>query len=267
MAAACQRGAAVRSLTVTSDLVELAVRDHVAVISMRREAKRNAVDRALADAIDGALNRLEDDPDLWGGILTGTRTVFSAGSDLGSLGDNRTERGGEYGVIRRRRRKPLIAAVEGYALGGGFEIVLACDLVVAASDATFGLPEVSRGVLPTSGALFRAPRGLPLNVAREMILTGERIGVDRAERLGLVNLVTEPGGAVDGALSMAGKIVANAPLSVQACVHAVSAIVGADDGRGGQEPETAISSLADTDDTAEGVRAFLEKPPPVWTGR
>jgi enoyl-CoA hydratase/carnithine racemase len=141
-----------------SDLVDLEIRDHIGIISMRREVKRNAVDRQLADAIDETLNRLEDEPDLWVGILTGTRTVFSAGSDLSAGGDNKTERGGEYGIIRRKRRKPLIAAVEGYALGGGFEIVLACDLVVAAADATFGLPEVARAVLPTSGALFRPPR-------------------------------------------------------------------------------------------------------------
>ena len=250
-----------------SNLVELDIRDHVAVISMRREEKRNAVDRQLADAIDTALNVLEDDHRLWVGILTGTRTVFSAGSDLTAGGDNRTERGGEYGVIRRRRRKPLIAAVEGYALGGGFEIVLACDLVVAARDVTFGLPEVARGVLPTSGALFRAPRGLPLNVAREMILTGERIDAGRAERLGLVNLITEPGGAVEGALGLAEKIVANAPLSVQACVNAVGNIVGAADALGWSETEAAVAALAGTADTAEGISAFLEKRPPTWTGR
>lgn len=250
-----------------SDLVGLEIRDHIAIISMRREAKRNAVDRQLADAVDEALNRLEDEPGLWVGILTGTRMVFSAGSDLSAAGDNKTERGGEYGIIRRKRRKPLIAAVEGYALGGGFEIVLACDLVVAAADATFGLPEVARAVLPTSGALFRAPQGLPLNVAREMILTGERISADRAERLGLVNLVTDPGGALDGALALASKIVVNAPLSVQACVEAVRAIVGADDALGWEVTQAAMASLSGTADTKEGVRAFLEKRPPAWTGR
>ena len=127
-----------------SDLVDLEIRERIAIISMRREAKRNAVDRHLADALDAAFNRLEDDPELWVGILTGTPLVFSAGSDLGARGDNKTERGGEYGIIRRKRRKPLIAAVEGYALGGGFEMVLACDLVVAGRDVTFGLPEVAR---------------------------------------------------------------------------------------------------------------------------
>jgi enoyl-CoA hydratase/carnithine racemase len=250
-----------------TELVDLDIRGHVAVISMQREAKRNAVDRHLADAIDAAMNRLEDDPDLWAGILTGTRSVFSAGSDLSGGGDNSTERGGEYGIIRRQRRKPLIAAVEGYALGGGFEIVLACDLVVAARDATFGLPEVARGLLPTSGGLFRAPRSLPLNVAREMILTGERLAADRLERLGVVNIVAEPGDAVATALALAERIVVNAPLSLQACVEAVGAIVGEGDERGWLATRDAMAGLAGTADMQEGVRAFLDKRAPVWTGR
>lgn len=250
-----------------SELVDVEIRDHVAIISMQREAKRNAVDRHLADGIDAALNRLEDDPALWVGILTGTPRVFSAGSDLSANGDNKTPRGGEYGIIRRDRRKPLIAAVEGYALGGGFEIVLACDLVVAASNVEFGLPEVARAVVPTSGALFRAPQSLPLNVAREMILTGERISAERAERLGLVNLITEPGEAVDGALRLAERIVVNAPRSVQACVEAVRSVVGAIDGNGWEATRKALSHIADAEDTREGINAFLEKRAPVWTGR
>jgi enoyl-CoA hydratase/carnithine racemase len=117
----------------------------VLVISMERARKRNAIDRAMADALDDALNELDDDHDLWAGVLTGGADFFSAGSDLTAGGDYSTERGGEYGIIRRRRRKPLIAAVEGPALGGGLEVLLACDLVVAASTARFGLPEVNRG--------------------------------------------------------------------------------------------------------------------------
>ena len=131
-----------------------------------------------------SLDRLDDDPELWVGVLTGTPSVFSAGTDLASAGGGSptTDRGGEYGVIRRNRTKPLIAAVEGPALGGGFEIVLACDLVVAARDASFGLPEVKRGLVPTCGGLFRTSRALPLNVAKEMLLTGDRLMPDRALR-------------------------------------------------------------------------------------
>lgn len=156
------------------DLVDVERRGRVLLVSMRREAKRNAIDRAMADALDGAFNLLEDEDEIWAGVLTGTDTVFSAGSDLAAAGDYVTERGGEYGLIRRVRRKPLVAAVEGPALGGGLELVLACDLVVASTTARFGLPEVSIGVVPTCGALFRAPRGFPANLARQLVLTATR---------------------------------------------------------------------------------------------
>jgi enoyl-CoA hydratase/carnithine racemase len=178
----------------TPGILSRSRRGPILVVSMERPSKRNAVDRALADELDGALNELEDDPDLWVGILTGTSEVFSAGSDLTAQGDYVTSRGGEYGVIRRARRKPLIAAVEGAALGGGLEIVLACDLVVAARTARFGLPEVRIGVVPTCAALFRGPRALPVNIARELILTGRPIDAARGYEVGLVNVVAEPGG-------------------------------------------------------------------------
>ncbi len=176
--------------------VDTETHDRVLVVTIRREEKRNAIDDELAEGISAALDRLDDDPELWVGMLTGTPTVFSAGSDLARTSGGSsaaTARGGEYGVIRRDRVKPLIAAVEGPALGGGFEIVLACDLVVASRTASFGLPEVKRGLVPTCGGLFRSSRALPLNVAREMLLTGDRLDPERAYALGLVNVLAEPG--------------------------------------------------------------------------
>jgi enoyl-CoA hydratase/carnithine racemase len=250
-----------------NDLVDVRRDGRILIVSMRRESKRNAVNRALADAIDEALNTLEDDPELWAGILTGTSKVFSAGSDLTSGGDYDTERGGAYGIISRQRRKPLIAAVEGPALGGGLEIVLACDLVVASTSARFGLPEVTIGVIPTCAGLFRAPRAFPLNVARELILTGSPIDAARAYAAGFVNVLTEPGDAVQGALELAQSICKNAPLSVQACLAAVNNPVSwADDQAGWEATELALGSLAGTHDAGEGVRAFLEKRNPQWTG-
>jgi enoyl-CoA hydratase/carnithine racemase len=249
--------------------VETEARGRVLIVTIQREAKRNAIDQVIADGISAALDRLDDDPDLWVGVLTGTASVFSAGSDLATSrnGSAATERGGEYGVIRRDRVKPLIAAVEGPALGGGFEIVLACDLVVAARDASFGLPEVRRGLVPTCGGLFRAPRALPLNVAREMLLTGDRLDPERAYALGLVNVVAEPGGALGAALALADRICAAAPVGVRASLRALEATVAEQDGLGWDASTAATEAIAGSDDMSEGVLAFFEKREPRWTGR
>ncbi|WP_217907360.1 enoyl-CoA hydratase-related protein [Janthinobacterium sp. PC23-8] len=248
-------------------LVQVRREGRVLLITMQREHKRNAVDRALADALDVAFNTLEDDPELFVGVLTGGDKIFCAGSDLTSGGDYVTERGGEYGIIRRRRRKPLIAAVEGAALGGGMEIVLACDLLVAADNARFGLPEVVRGVLPTCGALFRALHALPPNIARELVLTGEPMDAVRAHALGLVNVLAPPGDSLAGALAMAHRIAANAPLSVQACLGAMNGLLAVNDAHGWDVTAAALAAIAASDDVQEGLRAFLEKRAPVWMGR
>jgi enoyl-CoA hydratase len=237
------------------------------VVRMCREAKRNAVNRQLADELDAAFNLLEDDDGLWAGVLAGAGSVFCAGSDLTAGGDYLTERGGEYGLIRRRRRKPLIAAVEGPALGGGMELVLACDLVVASRTARFGLPEVSRGVVASSGALFMAPRALPANLARELLLTGDPIDADRGYAAGLVNVVTEPGGAVAAAVALGARICANAPVAVQASLVAVNRWLAAADEFGWQVTGDALAAIGASEDYREGIAAFLEKRPPRWTGR
>ena len=165
----------------------------ILVISIQREEKRNALNAEITAGVDTAMNELEDNPELWCGVLTGTATVFSAGADLGAGTGGPTPRGGEVGLVRRHRTKPLIAAVEGYAVGGGMELVLSCDLVVASTSASFGLPEVKRGLMPDYGGTFRSVRRLPPNVARELLLTGEFLPAERAERLGFVNRLTEPG--------------------------------------------------------------------------
>ena len=248
-------------------LVERRRDGRVLVMSMQRAEKQNAVDRALADALDAALNELDDDDRLRAGVLTGTPDVFSAGSDLTAGGDYVTSRGGEYGIIRRNRRKPLVAAVEGPALGGGLEIVLACDLVVAATTARFGLPEVGIGVVPTCAGLFRAPRAFPLNVARQLVLTGRPIDAARAYEVGFVNVLTDPGAALEEAVGLAQEICSNAPVSVQSCLAAVNAVTATDDDLGWRHTEHALRSASSSADAREGVSAFLEKRPPVWTGR
>jgi enoyl-CoA hydratase len=252
---------------MTAQLVQVDVAGTVLVVTMQRESKRNAIDRAMADALDAAFNRLEDDDDLWVGVLAGTDRFFSAGSDLTADGDYVTPRGGEDGLARRRRRKPLIAAVDGPALGGGLELVLACDLVVAGRTARFGLPEVGIGVVASCGALFRAPRQLPLNVARQMVLTGDPLSAEDAYRLGFVNALTEPGAATAGARALADRICANGPVAVRASMAALDQVVTADDEAGWAATATATDRVRASADAREGVRAFLEKRRPEWSGR
>ena len=238
---------------------------HVLVVSLQRAAKRNAIDRAMADALDAALDELEDDDDLWAGVLTGTTEVFSAGSDLTAGGDYVTERGGEYGIIRRPRRTPLIAAVEGPALGGGLEIVLACDLVVASSTARFGLPEVSIGVVPTCAGLFRATAGTPAQ-------PGPPAHPDRAPDRRPARLRGRPRERAGRAGRGGGRSAGAGPgdLRQRAGVRPGLPARGeqpsspADDELGWQETSGALAAAAGSADAREGVAAFLEKRPPVW---
>ncbi|MFI1293301.1 enoyl-CoA hydratase-related protein [Streptomyces sp. NPDC020792] len=192
---------------------------------------------------------------------------MSASTDLKDGHGARTERGGEYGMIRRRRTKALIAAVEGPALGGGFEIVLACDLVVASTSAYFGLPQGLRGVLPTPGALFRAARCLPRNVATRMMLTGEPLTPRAALALGLVNEVTEPGRAVEEAVELAGLVCRSAPTSVTQILRAQQELDAEEDACGWQATAAAVEVVLASEDMREGAAAFFEKRPPQWPTR
>lgn len=250
---------------------EVAVRtirlERTLIIGLDRPAKRNAINGAVTRGLDEALNLLEDDPDLWCGVLAGGPEVFSAGADLAEGPGEPTARGGIAGIMSRVRPKPLIAAVEGYALGGGLELVLCCDLVVASRGTRFGFPEVRRGLLPDFGGVFRAPRVLPANVAREMLLTGEPIEAERAERLGFVNRLVEPGTALDTALGMAAAICANAPLAVRESLALAQREINGDETEDWELSHAALGRLLATEDLAEGVQAFFERRDPVWRGR
>ena len=236
------------------------------VVTMDREAKRNALNADITAGIDAAMNELEDDPELWCGVLTGGERVFSAGADLAGGPGEPTERGGLVGLITRQRSKPLIAAVEGYALGGGMELVLCCDLVVASAEAEFGLPEVRRGLMPDFGGAFRVARALPLNVAREMLLTAQNLSAERAERLGFVNLVTPPGEALAGALTLADRVCGNAPLAVREALGLINAEANGDETQMWSRSDAAHGRLVASVDVREGISAFFEKRPANWTG-
>jgi enoyl-CoA hydratase len=249
-------------VTVTTQVL-----DRVLVVRIDRESKRNAINAEVTAGIDAALDRLDDDAGLWVGVLAGTAAVFSAGTDLRDGPGEPTERGGEYGLVRRRRAKPLVAAVEGVAFGGGFELALACDLVVASTTARFALPETRRGLVATSGALFRVTRALPLHVAKELLIAGAELSAERAHSLGLVNRVTEPGHALEGALALAAEICASSPVAVRATLRALAAQTDEQDVRGWAATLAAVETVAGSADLEEGVAAFLARRPPRWQGR
>jgi enoyl-CoA hydratase len=244
----------------------------VGLITIDRPAARNAVNGAVAQGIESAIDAIEGDPDLWVGIIAGNGPVFSAGADLkaaseGRAGELSTTRGGFAGIVRRKRDKPLIAAVDGPALAGGCEIVLACDLVVASKAARFGIPEVKRGLIAGAGGLFRLARCLPPAIAMELALTGDPIDAEAAAGWGLINMLTEPGQALDGARALAARIIANAPMSVRYSRKALLETRGLDDDAAFKVSADILRLNCETEDFAEGPRAFIEKRPPVWKGR
>jgi enoyl-CoA hydratase len=245
-------------------------RDGVLLITLNRPDARNAVNLALAEGVAAALDALDADDGLTVGVLAGTGRGFSAGMDLKAfvagerpyVGDR-----GFAGITRRAARKPLIAAIEGFALAGGFEIALACDLIVAARGARLGVPEVKRSLVAAAGALLRLPRRMPYGVAMELALTGEPILAERAYELGVINRLAEPGGAIDAALALAAGIARNGPLALAA----TKAILAAQFDWSEEEFWERQGELADpvfgSEDAREGATAFAEKRDPVWKGR
>lgn len=247
--------------------VTVARRGGILVVTLARPEKRNAIDPDTAAGIDEALNQLEDDPHLQVGVVTGGPDLFSAGSDLKLGSGEPSERGGEYGIIRRTGLKPLVAAVEGLAFGGGMEIVLACDLVVAGRSARFGLPEIKRGLIAAYGGVFRAARALPLNIAKEIVLTGDPISAERAAQFGLVNTVCDDGSALDAAFELADRIAVNAPVSVRESLRVLDESAAESERVGWSLMKDAVQAIFTSEDAREGREAFLEKRAPRWKGR
>lgn len=252
-------------------IVDFEARDRVAIITLNRPEARNAVNVELAVALEAAVDRLEADDDLWVGILAANGPVFSAGADLKAVAAGEahlgTERGGFGGFVTLERTKPIIAAVDGLAVAGGCELVLTCDMVVASTDAGFGLPEVKRCLVAMAGGTARLPKKLPPNIAMEMALTGDPIDAHQAHAHGLVNVLCEPGRAVDEALALAARVNANAPLAVRATRTAVLRGAGVDDDEGIRIAVEAFRPVARSEDAKEGPRAFVEKRDPIWQAR
>jgi enoyl-CoA hydratase len=249
----------------------LLVRDegHVRVMQLNRPRRRNAFDGALTRALDAALTGLDEDRNLRVGVLTGSLEVFSAGADLKAAmaGDVPVLPGkGFGGFAKRQHSKPVIAAVEGFALGGGTELMLWCDLVVASSSARLGLPEVKRGVLAGGGGLLRLGQALPKQAAMEIALFGEQLTAQRGLELGLVNRVSEPGQALADAMVLASTLAGNSPTVVQEARALVELAQSSSEADVWEATDQANRRLRRTADAKEGPRAFLEKRDPVWSG-
>jgi enoyl-CoA hydratase len=245
-------------------------RGHVLVVTINRPQARNAITGDVAECIADAMDELDSDSQLRAAILTGAGGTFSAGMDLKAAlaGEPASVRGrGFGGITTAPPRKPLIAAVEGWALAGGCEMVLACDLVVAAGDARLGLPEVKRGLAAGSGGLVRLPRRIPYHVAMELILTGDPLSAQRAYALGLVNVLAPAGKALDVAFELAEKVVANGPLAVAASKEVVGQGDAWTDEAVRQRHKGLVRSVMQSEDAVEGARAFTEKRAPVWRAR
>ena len=248
---------------------------HVALVTIDRPEARNAVNGDVASGLEAAVDATEADDDIRAVVLTGAgREAFCAGADLKEVSAGRgsalrTERGGFAGFVYRERSKPWIAAVNGKALAGGTELVLACDLVVAVRQAAFGLPEVLRGLIAAAGGLYRLPRAIPPNIALELILTAGQLDAERAHGFGLVNrLVADVEGLREAALALAAEIARNAPVAVRQSLRvAREANSGLDEAALRALTRDAFERVAASEDFKEGPRAFIEKRAPRWTGR
>ncbi|MDX6672471.1 MAG: enoyl-CoA hydratase [Solirubrobacteraceae bacterium] len=245
-------------------------RGDVLVITLNRPDARNAVNGALAEGIAAALDELDGDDTLRVGVLTGAGKGFSSGMDLKAFvaGERPyVEDRGFAGITQRSSRKPLIAAIEGFAVAGGFEIALSCDLIVAARGARLGIPEVKRSLVAAAGALFRLPRRIPYHLAMELALTGDPIDAERAHELGLVNRLAEPGEALDAALELAAAIVKNGPLALIASKEIVRNAPDWTEAEAWEKQGAIAGPVMVSQDAREGAIAFAEKRDPVWKGR
>ncbi len=243
--------------------------DGLVVITINRPQVRNAVNRAVSYGVCEAIDEMERRPDLRLAILTGAGGNFCAGMDLKAFSQGevtRVEGRGILGIAYTPPKKPLIAAVEGYALAGGFEAVLACDLLVASRTAMFGLPEAKRGLAAAAGGLLRLPRLIPPRIAMEMALTGEMVSAQRLAQYGLVNALVEPGQALDEAKRLARLILANAPLSVGLSKQVIVEQLDWPLDEMFARQDAVLGHVLRSADAQEGARAFIEKRPARWTG-
>jgi crotonobetainyl-CoA hydratase len=253
-------------------LIEFDRRGHIALLTLNRPEARNAISPEVSQAMAAALDEIEDDDALRAVVVTGAGEVFSAGADLKVVAQGRgmdiaRGKGGFAGLATRDFPKPIIAAVNGPALAGGFEIVLSCDLVVAADTARFGIPEVQRGLMAAAGGLIRLPKRVPLAIALELAMTGDPIDASRALALGLVNRVVGRDRVVDEACSIADRIGENSPLAVRLSRRLVREAAEMPEADGWRRTNELVVEMFASGDAVEGATAFAEKRKPVWKSK
>ncbi len=245
-------------------------RERVLVATINRPEQRNAVNAAVARGIAAALDELDGDDELSIGVITGAGKGFCSGMDLKAFVAGESPYAGDRGfagITRRAAAKPLVAAIEGFAVAGGLEVALSCDLIVASHGARLGIPEVKRSLVAAGGGLLRLPRLLPGNIAMELALTGEPIEAQRAYELGLVNRLSEPGGALATALELAGAIARNGPLALAATKRILRESVDWPEAEFFERQGEIASPVMQSEDAREGATAFAERRTPVWRGR
>lgn len=245
-------------------------RGGVLVITLNRPEAKNAVNAELANGVAAAMDQLDSDPELAIGVITGAGGSFCAGMDLKAFvaGESPFIEGrGFAGLAERSSDKPLIAAIEGYALAGGLEVALSCDLLVASREARFGIPEVKRSLVAAAGALIRLPKRIPYHVAMELALTGEPVSAERAAELGLVNRLVDAGGALDGALELAEAIAKNGPLALVGSKRIVRSTHDWTEEEAWARQREIVTPIFTSEDAREGAVAFAEKRDPVWKGK
>jgi enoyl-CoA hydratase len=245
-------------------------RGNVLLITLNRPEVRNAVNAALAAAVASALDELDADENLAVGVLTGAGGYFSAGMDLGAFVKGESPWFGDRGfagIAQRSSRKPLIAAIEGFAVAGGMEIALACDLIVAAKGAKLGIPEAKRSLVAAGGALLRLPRRMPYHVVMELALTGDTQPAERFHHFGVVNALAEPGAAVEVALELADRLAKSGPLALAASKRILQEQFDWSSEEMWQKQGAISGPVFASEDAKEGANAFKEKREPVWRGR
>jgi enoyl-CoA hydratase len=255
---------------VSSEAVLAERRGNVLLITINRPEVRNAVNAAVAAGVAGALEELDGNDALSVGVLSGAGGFFSAGMDLGAFVRGESPWFGDRGfagIAQRSSRKPLIAAIEGFALAGGMEVALACDLIVAAKGAKMGIPEVKRSLVAAGGALLRLPRRMPYHVVMELALTGDPLPAERFHEYGLVNRLVEPGSALDAALELAGELAKNGPLALVAAKQILQEQFDWSSAEMWDKQGAIAGPVMASEDAKEGASAFKEKREPVWKGR